>query len=95
LQVCNVPGYEYERKLHPDDLALNVQLGWKTRTAAGGSATGSSSSGAVAASAASHFSFVLKRNPDNSAALARRRVSLSIHSNPQISCYVLVAFDFY
>ena len=83
LQVCSVAGYEYERKLHPDDLALNVQLGWKTRplmaptsSSACDASTPQTSAAAAAAAAAGGVAFVLRRNPDNSAALARRRVRL-------------------
>jgi hypothetical protein len=80
LQVCNIPGYEHERKLHPDDLALNVQTAWKTRFDCGNIANNSAGIAAsapnanMATSPQSYFSFVLKRNPDNSAQMARRRV---------------------
>jgi hypothetical protein len=84
LQVCNIPGYEHERKLHPDDLALNVQTAWKTRFDCGNIANNSAGIAASAPNAnmatcpQSYFSFVLKRNPDNSAQMARRRVKHTI-----------------
>nr|CAH0099692.1 unnamed protein product [Daphnia galeata] len=81
-EVCNIPGYEHERKLHPDDLPLNVQTAWKTRFDCGNMANGSTGIAAVpnanmATSPQSYFSFVLKRNPDNSAQMARRRLPWS------------------
>lgn len=73
-QVCNIPGYEHERKLHPDDLPLNVQAGWKSRFDSGNNTVGATPNTNMATSPQTYFSFVLKRNPDNSAQMARRRV---------------------
>ena len=70
-EVCNIPGYEYERKLHPDDLPLSVQSAWKTWNADGGGC----GRGDGASTNNSFFSFVLKRNADTTTSLARRRVS--------------------
>jgi len=73
-EICTIPDYEYERKLHPDDLVLSVQSSWKTRG-------GAQASGNEATSPECFFSFVLRRNPDASSAhaaqLARRRLPWS------------------
>lgn len=74
-EICTIPGYEYERKLHPDDLPLNVQVAWKNNaTHSAAVLTGNAN---VTASSQSFFSFVLRRNPDNSAQMARRRLPWS------------------
>jgi len=71
-EICTIPGYEYERKLHQDDLALNVQTNWKTRNP--------SDPNQCITSPHSFFSFVLRRNPENLAHInqsAKRRLPWS------------------
>lgn len=83
-EICTIPDYEYERKLHPDDLALSVQASWKTR--------GVQPSSSEATSPECFLSFVLRRNPDASSAhaaqLARRRLpwSKSLDTSTSETC---------